>query len=72
MGQVVVVVHAEKTRQSVVQQALATIESCPLKLMLLNQASANSAGSYGEGYGYGYGYGYGEGQSFGGASAVIS
>ncbi len=72
MGQVVVVVHAEKTRQSIVQQALATIEFCPLKLMLLNQASANSAGSYGEGYGYGYGYGYGEGQSLGGASAVVS
>ncbi|WP_271009326.1 XrtA-associated tyrosine autokinase [Paucibacter sp. B51] len=58
MGQIVVVVHAEKTAQSAVQQALATIESCPLKMLLLNQANANSSGGYGSG-GYGYGYGYG-------------
>lgn len=57
MGQIVVVVHAEKTAQSAVQQALATIESCPLKMLLLNQASANASGGYGSG-GYGYGYGY--------------
>ena len=38
MGQIVVVVQAEKTLQSDVAQALATIESCPVKLMLLNQA----------------------------------
>lgn len=56
MGQIVVVVHAEKTLQSAVQQALAAIESCPLKMMLLNQASPNARGSYGYGYGYGYGY----------------
>jgi len=59
MGQIVVVVHAEKTPQSAVQQALAAIENCPLKMMLLNQASANATGSYGYGYGYGYRYGYG-------------
>ncbi|MCZ8075682.1 MAG: XrtA-associated tyrosine autokinase [Paucibacter sp.] len=58
MGQIVVVVHAEKTAQSAVQQALATIESCPLKMLLLNQANANTSGGYGSG-GYGYGYGYG-------------
>jgi protein-tyrosine kinase len=58
MGQIVVVVQAEKTAQSAVQQALATIESCPLKMLLLNQASANALGGYGSG-GYGYGYGYG-------------
>ena len=56
MGQVVVVVQAEKTLQSEVRQALATIEACPVKLMLLNQAKALSKGGY---YGYGYGYGYG-------------
>ena len=56
MGQVVVVVQAEKTLQSEVRQALATIEACPVKLMLLNQARALSKGGY---YGYGYGYGYG-------------
>lgn len=59
MGQIVVVVRAESTAQTAVQQALATIESCPLKMMLLNQASDNALGSYGSGYGYGYGYGYG-------------
>ena len=60
MGQVVVVVQAGKTLQSDVQSALATIDSCPVRLMLLNQAQTGSNGSYGYGYGYGgYGYGYG-------------
>lgn len=57
MGQIVMVVQAEKTLQSDVRQALATIEACPVKLMLLNQARTASAGSN-QGYGYGYGYGY--------------
>ena len=57
MGQVVMVVQAEKTPQSTVLQALATIESCPVKLMLLNQARTAAT----EGYGYGYGYGSGSG-----------
>jgi exopolysaccharide/PEP-CTERM locus tyrosine autokinase len=61
MGQVVVVVQAEKTPQSTVLQALATIESCPVKLMLLNQARTAAT----EGYGYGYGYGYGSGSGSG-------
>ncbi len=60
MGQIVVVVRAESTAQSAVMQALATIETCPLKMMLLNQASNDASGSYGTGYGYGYGYGYGD------------
>jgi protein-tyrosine kinase len=55
MGQIVMVVQAERTAQSAVLQALATIEACPLKMLLLNQASGNAAGSYGYGYGYGYG-----------------
>jgi protein-tyrosine kinase len=50
-----VVVHADKTKQSDVQNALATIESCPVKMMLLNQARTESKGNYGYGYGYGYG-----------------
>jgi len=54
MGQVVVVVHAGKTLQSDVLQAISTIETCPVKLLLLNQARTDSK----EGYGYGYGYGY--------------
>lgn len=62
MGQIVVVVHADKTLQGDVQNALATIESCPVKMMVLNQAKASTAGGYGYGYGYGQGYGYGYGQ----------
>ena len=56
MGQIVVVVHAGRTKQSDVQAALHTIESCPVRLMLLNQARTEEAA---HGYGYGYGYGHG-------------
>jgi exopolysaccharide/PEP-CTERM locus tyrosine autokinase len=59
MGQIVFVVHAGKTLQSEVKQALDTIEACPIKLMLLNKASTLFKGGYGYGYGYGDGYGYG-------------
>ena len=55
MGQIVMVVQAEKTLRSDVQDALATIESCPIKMMVLNQARTTAAGGYGYGYGYGYG-----------------
>jgi protein-tyrosine kinase len=58
MGQIVMVVRAEKTLQSDVHHALATIEACPVKLMLLNQANTSFKGGYGYGYGSGYGYGY--------------
>jgi protein-tyrosine kinase len=64
MGQVVFVVRAGKTLQSVVQHALATIEACPVRMMLLNQARPEKHGIYGDygmGYGYAYGYGYGYG-----------
>ena len=54
MGQVVVVVRAEKTLQSDVEHALSTIESCPIKLMVLNQVRNHGLGAYGYGYGYGY------------------
>lgn len=54
MGQIVMVVEAEKTLRSDVEQALATIEACPVKLMLLNQAKTVSTDRYGYGYGYGY------------------
>lgn len=57
MGQIVVVVHAEKTLQNDVEHALSTIESCPVKMMVLNQAKAGGVGGYGYGQGYGYGYG---------------
>ena len=65
MGQIVVVVRAEKTLKSEVRQALATIEACPVKLMLLNQARTIFKGGYGYGYGYGKGYGYGYGYGYG-------
>lgn len=52
MGQIVVVVHAEKTSRSDVNLALATIENCPVKLMLLNQARTTYKPVYGA-YGYG-------------------
>jgi Mrp family chromosome partitioning ATPase len=56
MGQVVVVVEAQRTPQNAVKQALAAIEACPVKMLMLNKARS---GGGGEGYGYGYGYGYG-------------
>jgi len=58
MGQIVTVVHAGKTLQSEVKQALATIEACPVKLLLLNRASALFKSGYGYSYGYGAGYGH--------------
>jgi len=54
MGQIVFVVRAETTLQSEVTQALATIEACPVKLMVLNQAATTAAGGYGYRYGYRY------------------
>jgi protein-tyrosine kinase len=56
MGQIVVVVNAGKTLQADVQHALSTIESCPVRLMLLNKAQSAADGAYGYSYGYGYGY----------------
>jgi hypothetical protein len=63
MGQIVMVVQADKTLQADVRQALATIESCPLRMLVLNKARRDSIGGYGYGYGYGRGYGYGYGTS---------
>jgi exopolysaccharide/PEP-CTERM locus tyrosine autokinase len=57
MGQIVVVVQAGKTLQSEVKQALATIESCLVKMLLLNRSSSLVKGGYGYGYGYANGYG---------------
>ncbi|MEO5732831.1 MAG: XrtA-associated tyrosine autokinase [Rubrivivax sp.] len=65
MGQIVVVVQADRTLQSTVKQALATIEACPLKLMVLNKSRTGAGGAYGESYGYGYSYGYGEAYGYG-------
>ena len=55
MGQIVIVVNAENTAQAAVKQAVAAIEACPVKMMVLNQSRQSPT----DGYGYGYGYGYG-------------
>lgn len=52
MGQIVFVVQAETTLQSDVKRALATIEACPVKMILLNQARTVAQGAYGYGYSY--------------------
>ena len=52
MGQIVFVVQAESTLQADVKKALATIESCPIKMIVLNQARTTAQGGYGYGYGY--------------------
>ncbi len=57
MGQVVIVVQAGETSQGVVKDALSTIAACPLKMMILNQATQPVSERYGYGYAYGYGYG---------------
>jgi receptor protein-tyrosine kinase len=49
MGQVMLVVEAERTPQASVTQALATIESCPVVLTVLNKVPHSRLGAY---YGY--------------------
>lgn len=55
MGQIIMVVQAEKTLESQLRHALSTIESCPIKLVLLNQARSGGQEAYGYGFGYGQG-----------------
>ena len=49
MGQIIMVVAADATTQHAVNQALSTIESCEIVLMMLNKARQTDVGSY---YGY--------------------
>jgi len=49
MGQIVVVVAADSTRQQAVNLAMATIESCDVVMMVLNKADKTDVGTY---YGY--------------------
>jgi exopolysaccharide/PEP-CTERM locus tyrosine autokinase len=75
MGQIVVVVDAGPPQQAHLPNALATIEACPIRLMLLNKARAVGKDAYGYGYGYGYGnygygYGYGHGYGYGDGGAA--
>jgi|SRR5215470_11375990 len=51
MGQIVMVVEADRTTQALVKHALETIESCPVVLMVLNKAPRPEVGSY---YGHNY------------------
>jgi exopolysaccharide/PEP-CTERM locus tyrosine autokinase len=51
MGQVIVVVATDSTSQRAVTQALATIESCEVVMMMLNKASQTDVGTYGYDYG---------------------
>ena len=53
----VIVVKAEGTARADVMHALAALEACQVKLMLLNQARSLAQDGYAYGYGYGYGYG---------------
>lgn len=46
MGQIVMVVEADRTTQVLVEHALETIESCPLVMMVLNKAPRPEVGSY--------------------------
>jgi len=57
MGQIVVVVQSGETTQAAVKEAVSTIESCPIKMMVLNQATQSASDRYGYGYAYGYGHG---------------
>ena len=47
MGQIVMVVAAESTTQNALNQALTTIESCEVVLMMLNKARQTEVGTYG-------------------------
>ena len=60
MGQIVMVVEADKTTQGALESAMATIESCDVVMMVLNKATDSDLGSYGGYYGSGYGYGRGK------------
>ena len=46
MGQIVVVIEADRTPHRSVVDALTTLESCPVVMTLLNKASTSEAGSY--------------------------
>jgi protein-tyrosine kinase len=47
MGQVVAVVESERTQRSTVKEALATIESCPVVMTLLNKVRSEGGSHYG-------------------------
>jgi receptor protein-tyrosine kinase len=46
MGQILVVVEADKTTHRVLSNALTTIQSCPLVTTILNKATSRSDAGY--------------------------
>jgi len=58
MGQIVMIVHAGHTTEAAVKEAIATIDACPVKMMILNQVRQSAAEGYGYGYSLAYGYGH--------------
>ena len=46
MGQIILVVEADRTTQALVEHAMETVESCPVVMMLLNKAPRPEVGSY--------------------------
>lgn len=54
MGQVIMVVEAVKTSQSVLEESLSVIQNSNITGLILNKSRVKSGGSS---YGYGYGYG---------------
>jgi receptor protein-tyrosine kinase len=62
VGQVVMVVEAEKTRQSQVKEAVALVNPDTIIGFVLNKVHKPFTDYY---YGYGYGYGYGHGYGYG-------
>ncbi len=68
VGQVIMVVEAEKTRQSQVKEALTLLDPNTIIGFVLNKTHRPFADyyyGYGDGYGGSYGYGYGDGYGYG-------
>ncbi len=55
VGQVVLVIEAEKTSQSLLMESIEKLASCDVVLSVLNKVNRTPLEGY---YGYGYGYGY--------------
>jgi protein-tyrosine kinase len=53
MGQIVVVVEAERTTHGALESALSMVESCPMVLTVLNKAPESAVGRYYGTYAYG-------------------
>jgi nitrate reductase NapAB chaperone NapD len=56
MGQVVVVVEANKTPQDAVSRSVEQLEGCANVSLILNKTSQRESGAYGYGYGYAQNY----------------